>query len=162
MQPRVSRGLIAPASDPLGHLPPTSRADRHMRSYSVAVRGRAFKMKRDEMARSGARAGAWSAATVVEVRERTGLVDDNQVDEPAAIELPGRQAAANPLDLPGRPGLVGRVEHPTPWASQQELSGHSVRDHRTRVVDVAVGRCEVEVSVVVEIHESRAETEVIA
>ena len=83
----------------------------------------------------------------MEIGQRLVLGEDHRVDAAVVVEVAGGQAAADALDLPAAPGLVGDIDQPAVGPVFVEPAGHGVRIKRPVVVDMAVGDHDVEPAV---------------
>ena len=90
-----------------------------------------------------------------------GLVvrQDQHVQPTVIVEIADCQAAAHPRDRPGDTGPVGDIGQAAVDAADQELCGHLVRVIRPQVVHVAVGRGQVEPTVIVGVEEGDSEAQ---
>ena len=117
---------------------------------AVAVGGGSLETERQRVAGDG---------PVVEVRQRLALADQEQVDAAVVVEVAGRQAPPDPRDAPRGPGSVRDVDQTAVLAPDEELGGHGVGDERAEILDVTVGRCQVQSSIVVDVEQGDPESE---
>ena len=154
VEPRVAGRLVAPPAEPPGDLAPTARDDGDPGADGVAVGGRPLEAE-------GQRSGP-PAVLVVEVGQRLVLGE-------RAAGRRGRRCRGRPRPGPGRPAGPARAARRGrsrrsvgPPRRRRRAGRHGVGDLRPVVVDVAVGRGQVEAAVVVDVEEGDAETEPVA
>src|SRR5262249_52972701 len=133
----------------------TARSEGQACADGVAVGagGGSFELKGDEVP---------GRPLVVEIGQGLAIGDDQQVEPAVVVKVAGGQATTDPGDLPRRAGAPGHVGKPAGALAQEELRRHGVGTVGPEVADVAVGRGQVEPTVVVGIQEGRAEAQQVA
>ena len=96
---------------------------------------------------------------VVEEGQGPGLGDQQQVRSPVVVEVAHRQAPSHARGCPGLPGRLSDIDEPAVPATHHQRRGHVIRIIGAIVVDVAIGRGQVEPAVVVGIEQRDAEAE---
>src|SRR5262249_44124428 len=143
-------GQITAPTETLSHPTATAGGDGHLRPDAVAIGGGSFQ---------GEGHVVTAPSPVVEEGQWSVLGDDQEVRRPVVVEVGQGEPAADSGGLPGGAGGRRDVGHSPTGEAAQELGRHCVRYARAVVVDVPVGRGEVELAIVVGVEEGDAETE---
>ncbi len=154
MDPGIRGGLVAsPASSP-GKVATPTGIDDHPSPDGVSIRRRAFEQESQRPAALG---------LIVEVNQGLPLRQNQDIDTSIVIQVADSKPAAQQRNLEGRASAIADIDELTAIVGAcEELRTHLVGDSGANIVDVAVGRHQVEPPVVVHVEEGDPETEAVA
>src|SRR5262245_43025225 len=95
----------------------------------------------------------------MEIGQRLALGDDQEIEPAVVVEITNGKATAKARNLPGDTRQARYIAEPARRSAQEELRRHGKRDVGAQIVDMAVGRGQVEPPVVVGVKERGSEAQ---